>query len=239
MRYLLIGVIIFIVEVVAIAAGWHYLDSQGVSSGDVFSLGQLIIDAVLLPTAIIGFLFTIEEVRKAQKTFKLSVAGRLSGGNEGLTYKISGETNSEFFELLLINTGNSVCVWYAIDIQIPLADFDIFKNERDHFYEDNYEWLLHTDTGNYIFHKLTTLGSPALSANHWREQKTDGLHLSLTFDSHGKIATYPNQDTVLSKVPLFKVDGSVEQSATFHIEYAIYTNTEDPVMGTTSFEIHP
>jgi hypothetical protein len=136
--------------------------------GDIFSLGQLLVDAVLLPVVIIGFLMAVEEFRKSQARPDMDLywEAEPNGTVKELVLEAPPRGNANLhFRPVLLNTGNAVGVWYMLNITLPD--------------ELNIGW------------------QPILGdEDNWRLARTkDGL--LLTFMSNGQVAAYPNYGLLL------------------------------------------
>lgn len=90
--------------------------------GDVFSLGQLLVDAVFLPVAVIGFFMATEEFRKTQATPDLDLHWQPEPGitvKEFVARMPAFGSKTNWKPLVLSNKGNAVSTWYLVKIQIP------------------------------------------------------------------------------------------------------------------------
>lgn len=177
--------------------------------GDLFSLGQLIIDAFLLPAAIIGFIVAIGELRKAQAIPKLALYWETEPEIFGNTLDLSGlpkTVPSNSARPVLMNEGSYVSVWYVIHFDIPTHIYSA-ANIRDE--KVPYQWFSH-----------------AGSQSDWR---IDILHekMRVTFMSNGHVASYPNYPLPLGILNLPSPISS-RHNKEYEIPYTIATDHGKP-----------
>jgi hypothetical protein len=177
--------------------------------GDLFSLGQLIFDFLLLPAAIIGFIVTIGELRKAQAIPKLIVYWETEPGILGNTLDLSNRLKSASLNgarPVLMNEGNSVSVWYVIHFDIPIH---IYSASNLRVEELPKQWVLHAGI-----------------TSDWR---IDILpeKMRVTFMSNSHVASYPNYPLSLGILTLPSVIND-RHDKKFEIPYTIATDHGKP-----------
>jgi hypothetical protein len=114
MLFYIISVIILIIMVKLMAVyQW----------GDIFSLGQLVVDFCLVPIAIIGFVVTITELRKTQQRAALDIFWMTSGDELSKSYTFEYPKTANFitYPIVLINKGNSPSIHYQINLECSLS----------------------------------------------------------------------------------------------------------------------
>jgi len=120
-----IGIVYVIVAIILVVA-WIAGIQQW---GDVFSLGQLLVDAFLLPAAIIGFIMAAEEFKEAHTSPKLELRWEVEPGKtekgielrEQLPIGIPPEqaVHDRDIRPVLVNSGQAVAVWYMLSFDVP------------------------------------------------------------------------------------------------------------------------
>jgi hypothetical protein len=90
---------------------------------DLFSLGQFLVELCLIPIAIVGFMVTIAELRKAQQIASLDLYWRIGKDefSQVSTTNRPGSSNYVTNSLVLINKGNAPSIHFQITLEYPLS----------------------------------------------------------------------------------------------------------------------
>ena len=187
------------------------------SSGDLFSMGQLILEASLIPIAVYGFTYAVEEFKKSLERPELSLLFLDDSGNESKKITLSSDlpehNNIEEYPrfkipIYLKNSGDIVAIWYSIRLSIPLELLG----------------TLHTEILNSksLIRKLgfdNKLGS----TQNWSSNESDGI-LDVRFESKGEIASYPDQELLLGVIDFSVSPNDNKYGGKFPLRYTIYTD---------------
>ena len=172
--------------------------------GDTFSLGQLLVEATLVPTVIIGFIIAITEFRLSQNTPKPRLYWEQSPGI------ITSEVNLKLPpgtgliptpRLVLKNEGKTVTAWYRVKFDIPET---IYLDRPP-----SVERLIGDKIG------LVT------SDSHWHFERLSNI-TRWVFTSDGKYALYPN-DLQPFCMLLFHISGDKQYPTECKIPFIIFT----------------
>ena len=171
--------------------------------GDVFSLGQLLVDALLLPAAIIGFLYAAAEFRKSQAKPDIDLYWEVEseGIAKELPVEISSQGGAQGCFLVLLNKGKAVGVWYMLSLVLP----------RD---------ILFSFPGRHPI-----LGDD----DNWRSAITEE-EVILTFMSNGQIGAYPEYELILAEIPVIRRRNQ-EINDQYQVPYTIVTDWGQRVDG--------
>lgn len=184
--------------------------SMGINQwGDLFSLGQLIFDTLLLPAAIVGFIVAIGELRKAQAIPKLTVYWETEPGILGNTLDLSNRpksASSNGARPVLMNEGNSVSVWYVIHFDVPIHIYSAVNMRVEELPK---QWVLHA--GNQSDWRIDILPDK----------------MRVTFMSNGHVASYPNYPLPLGILNLPSAI-SARHNKEYEIPYTIATDRGKP-----------
>jgi hypothetical protein len=180
---------------------------------DVLSLGQLIVEFLLLPAAMIGLLIAVEEFRSSGALPKLDLWWMFGRDKYEKTYAINiipemighPEEWPATASLAVINTGNSVAEWFVVEFKIPfeLSSPEEIEGKSEHWHG--------------------SVGGEDSWHVHWTVD-----YLSVSFMSNGRIASYPGLPLELGSVALYAYQVSKEK---YQIEYNIVTNKGKPKAG--------
>lgn len=110
-------VIVVWIVTFSIAQCWNLQEQQG-----RLSFGQFIMQSLLLPAAVIGFILTVQQIRKAQEVTDLHLYWSTGVGRVGRELVLKIPSTSEItrdFRLELLNEGHLVAVWYLVEFRIP------------------------------------------------------------------------------------------------------------------------
>ena len=182
--------------------------------GDVFSLGQLLVDAVLLPVAIIGFVMAMEEFRKAQAIPELSLYWETESGEIAKELKLKIPSNggkSEHIHLALRNEGRAVGLWYLLNFKIP----------------DELSQRGSSEMGHPPILLIPKLGKK--ESDHWQLPPTGASQeeYSFKFMSKGQLAAYPGDKLSLAEVVVF-LYADQKYSESYKIYYTAFTDRGQP-----------
>lgn len=182
-----IAIVIFLVLFVARSAGMEW--------GNLFSLGQFLIDATLFPFAIYSFVMAAEEFRKAQEKPDLDLYWETDTGRVGrdLTFQAPGrEFQTHLLRPALLNNGNAVGVWYMVRFNIPKEIETQFKQPI---------------IGNI--------------PENWRNAHSDDEYI-FTFLSNGQYAAFPGYSLLLCDLAI-TLKRSFRYKREYVIPYTIVT----------------
>lgn len=208
--WITIGLMMVSVVIVVLAKWW-----LGAWS-DAFSFGQLLVAVLLLPLVLYEFEKVRDDIKQAQKVPSLRLYYERSAGQleEEIVHdvrkpvQVSNPMHTGLrlpvdqlnLNFVLRNHGDAVAVWYAVEVDIP----KIFYNNL-----------------------LCSPGSPAASIV--RKELSNGT-IRFIFNSDGRVAVYPSQQTLIFTIPLALSD-TVYQLERVSFPYTIYTDRTDPATG--------
>jgi hypothetical protein len=213
-KYIVISLLVIIILIILFQIAFK------LQPGESFSLGQLIIDAILLPIAITGFIFALTEFRVNQQIPKLNLYLEEQNGIFVKSIIVSkpsgGDVVSEYrLKLVLKNEGGVVTTWYLVQFEIP----EIFCSKNKTVVEP------------LIGGKFYPTQVDSADA-HWRLDPDKESNKS-SFMSNGKFALYPNYPQPLCNI---NISLSPEKPSDCNIPYVIYSDKGKEENG--KLEIH-
>jgi len=185
--------------------------------GDLFSLGQLILDAALLPVAAWGLWMAVEEFRKSRRQPHLYLTwdDEVLADNRELTVYIKrpdvkGNKTPDRVNcsIALNNDGNNVAVWYSISLSFPAGLFV----GRD--VPSGWSTELIGLSGFYSEHG---------GAGNWTRNQMPATREEI-FQSNGNQACYPEQKITLGTLKFVPVPEGVGEFQIYRIKYKIFTD---------------
>lgn len=184
-----IWVVVAIIAVLAFCA-WAMIMYIGYTRepdlGDAFSLGQLILEALLIPAAIISLWYATREFQKGQRRPALYLAwddNVLTDLKKTEMYlkrpdPLGTETPPRVNRsIALHNSGNNVAIWYSINLSFPV---ELFRGRRT---PPGWDQNLMGLSGFY-----GEVGGKDL----WSQRQLPGTQDEI-FQSNGILAAYPDQ----------------------------------------------
>lgn len=192
------------------------------------SLGQFLIELMLIPIVIIGFLFAMDEFQASQQVAKLSLSWESKTGNNSDFLVLSipildGAANIWEPRIIINNSGKAVSNWFLIRLEIPEELF-IIDNDGDAYFN-----LFRISS---LLTKNNVQNSPYWMSEH-RPDK-----LVLEFMSNGDYASYPNHP-----LPLCSIQLSIIKTQNYPkvctLPYTIYTNQGNMSSGNLPIIIKP
>jgi hypothetical protein len=180
--YYLVGIVyvivVFILAIVRIAGHQDW--------GDIYSLGQLLVDAILLPVAIYGFIMAAEEFRKARMVPRLDLFWEVEPDKteKEITLRVAPlptigfQPEEEGGDLgirpVLINSGQAIALWYMLSFDVPCEICEQYN-------------LKHMLTGTKEYGWAPQLGD---RSSNWRYEILPDKW-RVVFLSNGEIASFP------------------------------------------------
>lgn len=209
---LLIGYIVaagFVGVALAIA---HYGFNVDFKVDDPASLGQALLEFLILPAAFIGILFAAEEFRKLQAApaLDLRITAELTKEStwDHLTYFTGhpeeGRYTADFY---VINEGTAIAQWFEVEMLFPIELFG--TREPDEILESWYKVAAPDDK------------------SHWEVSgKPSGkqYNLRVHFKSNGKIGAFLEQELHLGWLQMIP---HIDQDITYEIPYKIVPARKD------------
>jgi len=196
--------------------------SNRIMGGDIdrgLALGQLCFDALILPTAAIGFYLAIREFRGSQSSPQLILQWEVDDGarTDALSLTDYGLQGHDFGRIVLHNQGSAVGIWYLVRISLPseilLPWREIELNGETVAELPDHAWLpLAGEKGE-----------------NWQDKPTR-RSLELQFMSMGKVASYPGHTLAICQVEFMphadKADPKIHE-----VHYEIFTDRGKPKPG--------
>jgi hypothetical protein len=206
-------VIVSAVIVVCLVVAWFV----GLKDwGDLFSLGQFLVDVLLLPVAIFGFVLAMEEFRKAQASPSLDLywETEASKHEKEIVLEVPRPVKDmplrqivmkRDAHLVLVNEGQAVAIWYSLRLNVPLE----IAESATHFCE--LEWRIDVS-----------------EQDCWQPDRSSD-ELRVVFLSNGRIAAYP--DYPLSLGTLVVPVSAAQEPKEYRIPYTIVSDRARPRRG--------
>jgi len=173
--------------------------------GDVFTLAQLSVELILIPTVIIGFIFTIIQFRASQEAATPRLYWETKTGN--LVKSIdritpSGNARVRTPRLVIRNEGKAITTWYLIQFEIAK---EVYLRDAPR---------INRLVGDII--------SSPTNDTHWHFNTLPEKQIS-SFMSNGMYALYPKYTQPLGEIDFnFSVEEKYPDSCT--IPFVIYTD---------------
>jgi len=189
----------------------------GSSQGDLFSLGQLFLEFTLIPIAVLGFWYAVQEFRKSQRRPHLFLAwddDTIDGQEKSTTYVPgqTGEGEKKYSRIsrsiALHNDGKNVAIWYSINLSFPT---ELFRR-RDIPEGLNPELMRLSG-----FHR-------AAGGEHWEETRGPSIGEDI-FRSNGTLASYPGQMLTLGRLEFYPILDENQDFQEYQIPYKIFTES--------------
>lgn len=173
---------------------------------DLASLGQLLLEFAVLPTALLAILFAADEFRKAQaapdldlritellaKEYSYDHAPEFNGDPE------HGRYAAAFY---VINEGSAIAQWFEVVMWFPME-------------------ILGVDHPKDMIKKWERVAAPN-DENHWDEFGKiydDKYHLRVHFKSNGEVGAFLEQELHLGWIHMIPY---IDQDTTYEIPYKI------------------
>ncbi len=186
--------------------------------GTTFALGQLVLEAALIPVAVFGFWYAAQEFQKGQRRPLLSLAWEddaIDHLRETTAYfprpkpgvPKGSETPPRFRQrIALYNTGENVAIWYSINLSFPPEMF--FGREVPTGWNQDLMGLsgFYGETGD----------------EYWIKKERPSTR-DMIFQSNGTMASYPGQRSILGTLKFVPVPTEGQDKQTYQIRYKIYT----------------
>jgi hypothetical protein len=181
----------------------------GLSYGDTFSLGQFILDLILLPTVIIGFFIAVHEFRKTQHTPDMDILWETEPGKYHKVLVIDAQQyKQQGARPVIVNSGKSVALWYIIQFDVPTKLITDIGGNLDGL----------ALARRWVFH--------AGDQENWRVDLLE-KHIRIVFTSNGKIASYPGYPLPLGILDLTPTNYE-DKEQWYDISFNIMTEIGQP-----------
>ena len=173
--------------------------------GDIFSLGQLSVELILIPTVIIGFVVTIIQFRETQETAIPRLYWEVNNGSfvESIDLVLPpGNGRARTPRIVIRNEGKAITTWYLIKFEITK---DVYLGDAPR---------INRLMGDVI--------SSPTSDTHWHISTLPEKHI-WSFMSNGIYALYPKYTQPLGEIDFeFSIEEKYPDSCT--IPFVIYTD---------------
>jgi hypothetical protein len=173
---------------------------------DVFTLGQLSVELILIPTVIVGFIATIIQFRASQETAKPQLYWKTKTGNFvksiDLTIPQAATSIVQTPRLVMKNEGVAVTTWY-------LVQFEITKEI----------YLENTPRMNRLIGENI---NSSIDDSHWHFDSSTEKQI-WSFMSNGKYALYPNYAQELGEINII-ISGEEKYPESCTIPFVIYSD---------------
>ena len=227
-----IGLLIFGVIALSVLTFLFVLDvSSWIMRDDIadtLAFGQLCFDALVLPTAAIGFIIAVREIRKAQRAPKLDL--RWQHWMKGLTTSIDTydlhepDDGHDFGKVVLVNEGSSIAIWYLVQMEIPteiLLHQKVMINGEEEYFVSDETWR-------------AIVGE---AGGTWVVDRPIGK-LILRFMSMGAVASFPGHPLPICEI-YFETYLRSGKSEEIKIPYKIVTDHGEASSGQLTIRMHP
>ena len=207
-------VITLIISVILLGAQHLY----SLSFGDLFSLGQFLVELILIPTVIVGFIIAIAEFRASLHKAQLSLywEPKTDKFEKFVELNISsGNTRESTPRIVIRNSGRAVTNWYLIRLEIP----------RELYFE--HEPKINRLIGN--------ISIPINTDTHWhRDARPENIIFE--FMSNGEYASYPSHPQPICALNLAFLSKN-EYPEVCKLPYTIFSNQGNKNCGELSIKI--
>lgn len=170
--------------------------------GDTFSLGQLLVESILFPFAVAGFVYATQQFLEAQQLPEPHLYWESPEGNFTSTIKLDVQLNSLYNwtpRLILRNEGKVVTNWYLVQLDIP----------REIYLSNEPSPRVLTSARNVV-------------DSHWQvEHYPDKTRW--VFMSNGEFALYPNYIQPFCAI-MFQFSKDEKYPNVCYIPYVIYSD---------------
>ena len=180
--------------VVLSAVLWIFQQFWGYESAELFSLGGFLVNAMLLPVAVMSFTMAVDEFRKTGEKPDLRLYWGESKSTELSFARPAAGTETEIRCgcPTLMNEGRAITLWYLVEIRLPR--------------ELGSEWV-------------RILGEDS----NWQDANLGKEWAVVTFVSNGQIAAYPHCELYLGEVR-FTLSANREYPRRCFIQYKVATS---------------
>ena len=192
----------------------------GKDYGTTFALGQLVLEATLIPIAVFGFWYAVQEFQKGQRRPLLSLAWEDDGIDHMRETTVyfprpkagvpkGSESPPRFKQrIALYNTGENVAIWYSINLSFPP---DMFFGRAI------------PDGWNQDLMGLSGFFGEA-DGEFWIKKERPSTR-DMIFQSNGTMASYPGQRSTLGTLKFVPIPVEGQDRHTYRIRYKIYTES--------------
>lgn len=178
----------------------------GLEFGDVIGIGQLLVELLLIPAAILAFIYTIHEIRESREESKLNLSLPVNQASKSFATMIDIEVSrtqhvnrfQKHLQINVLNEGKKVAVWWRAKIRVPI---DLYDEAKKH---ENPPWRPQYGEGT-----------------QWAQEETEG-YVDISFISRGEHPSYPGYPQILLRL-VTDWDKSKEYKDKYLIPYEIYT----------------
>lgn len=192
----------------------------GLNNDESLALAQVIIEAILIPVAAIGFIWSYREVKNAVAPVVLALGWEdgEKGAHSNHFQTIASDEDPEFprygHSIYLINSGQTVSTWFAIEMIVPY-DLCIVENAEGYIDPNTWERSDSTEGGAW-------------------EVNTRAKGLRVFFASNGTVASYPNLPLRLGTI--WHTVNSLPIGI-FKIPFSIYVERGNSIRGQLTLDI--
>jgi hypothetical protein len=203
--FIIIGAIVLVVSI-----------CQSLSTDQVLSLTQVVIEAALVPIAVFGFAITIREFSKSQGNLDIRLEFE-ELTREGYSNRLDvgiPETGGKGYSIPVAATNSSpiVAIWWQIHFVVPR-----YLDKHPPMRISN--MFAHEELGGVF----TTIA------------KDDGYHI--TFLSNGLTALFQNVPLELGKLH-FTIHSDFNEPREYSIPYSVITDRGEPIYNELIIKIH-
>jgi hypothetical protein len=173
--------------------------------GDIFTLAQLSVELILIPTVIIGFIVTIIQFRASQELAKPQLYWKTKIGNFVKSIDLTVPRGTGIVQtprLVIRNEGKAVTTWYLVRFDIPKEIYLAINPEINRLVGEH----LNSSTDD----------------SHWYLDSFPEKQ-SRFFMSNGKFALYPNYPQPLCEIN-FIFSGDEKYPENCVIPFVIYSD---------------
>jgi hypothetical protein len=184
------------------------------SWGDAFSLGQLLVELILFPLAIVSFIFAAQQFVASQELPKPQLYFEPSEGNFSHTIKLTRTARDISVStpaIIIRNEGKSITSWYLVVLNISS---DTYLDQPPQRHQLNVQPHVHDPHWETI---------SIASGQQWR------------FTSQGEYALYPEYTQRLCSIS-FTYTGGKKYPANCKIPYIIFSDRGKKVSGELTIE---
>jgi len=215
-RNKMIGVAALIILLSLLVMVLYAVCFSGINDGDTFALGQWILEAALIPIAVLGFWYAFQEFKKAQRRPHLFLSwddDGIEGHKNTITVPAQPSQGGNKFSriersIVLHNDGDNVAIWYSINLSFPT------------------ELLRRRDLPEGLNLELMRLSGfyRQVGGEHWAENRAPVVGDDI-FQSSGTLASYPGQDLTLGDLHFYPILDEDQDRQEFRIPYKIFTES--------------
>jgi len=200
--------------------------------GEVFSLGQVILEIFLLPVAVWGLWMAVEEFRNSQRRPGLYLiwGGEENAQSKELSLQLSKkeiDINSSNTpkhiaqSIVLQNEGNNVATWFSVHMEFPV---ELLGKGAPHFWS--------TDLIRLLGFKNEYGGG-----DHWDLSRGPSAE-DVVLQSNGTLASYPQQRVILGTLWFIPVPEGKSEVQRYRIKYKIFTDVGPSRVDWLDLKVH-